>query len=1058
MSSYSYITPTISITLTENIAAITEPVFTSAPSVSGAAEVGGILICSPGAATEGPTFTYQWYQDGTTAIAGATAASYTCVTADVGHTLVCVVVATNVAGTAQAQTAPTGQVGTLAVNTGLPTISGIAVVGNTLSAGPGLWAGMPTLTYQWNDNGAAILGATNPTYTVQTSDLGNTLTVTVTATIAGVTGSTQATSLPTAVVTTGVAGEAVCTSPPVIDGTAQVGVMLAADPGEWTNDPTFTYQWYQDGTMAIAGAAASTYTCVTGDLGHTLTVTVTASVAGLPSAQASSAPTAAVVAAVPSSPQVVQAPSSAGMVTTYSNATAHSNTLGSVTSGNTLLLAVLVGPGATVTGVTGLGAAWTPLASVSDSAGTCGQLQFYKGTGAAGSGYATVNANEATFWSVGLFEVSNFGALDFSSYNTTTTAAVAPSTTETMVFTPHAPNDLIFAIVRGVSNVTAGPASYVTDGGYCSVGWVSDTTSAPESFTWTQAASQPYLILGVGIQGAAVISTLLPAAPTGPTAPTSGYRLLLADDFVGMFLDPNIWTATREYPGAASVSSGYNTFEVEAFDSANVSVASSLCTLTAKAQTVTVPSPPTGFPSTCNYTSGLICTANAANAFLFSPLNAGTLYFEAKIRIPGSATASATSTFPAFWADSARTYGNSSNNAAWTREMDFFEFHAPTALDSVNLYPAGGYGTGGSLVNTGAYESGTVADMSQAFHLYTVQVNSDGSFQLWIDGVSQWTVPAHEAKDWMCLILDYALAAVPDSGWVGDVMEIDYVMAWQDAGVTAGSGVLGGGVASGTMVAPSGATVPGAPTSVVATPGDTVASVAFSAPASTGGATITSYTVTASTGQTATGSTSPIMVTGLTDGTAVTFTVKAHNTVGAGPASAASAPVTPSSSPTVLVLGATSIVGAGQTSAAGYYFGSPYTATEGSGTSVDFRFYGSGGSASQVFTPAIYATSGGVPTTLLGTGAPVTVTAGAAAQWWTSALSGVSITNGATYVLALLSGATGSEAELYAVDGTGTNFYVFGSSFPSTWGSTSSEATQWTFAVDYDSSGAILVL
>jgi trimeric autotransporter adhesin len=89
------------------------------------------------------------------------------------------------------------------------------------------------------------------------------------------------------------------------------------------------------------------------------------------------------------------------------------------------------------------------------------------------------------------------------------------------------------------------------------------------------------------------------------------------------------------------------------------------------------------------------------------------------------------------------------------------------------------------------------------------------------------------------------------------------------------------------------ATVPGAPTNVVATAGDAQASVAFTAPASNGGSAITGYTVTASTGQTASGSTSPIVVTGLTNGTSVTFTVVATNSVGNSSASAASNSVTP---------------------------------------------------------------------------------------------------------------------------------------------------------------------
>ena len=94
------------------------------------------------------------------------------------------------------------------------------------------------------------------------------------------------------------------------------------------------------------------------------------------------------------------------------------------------------------------------------------------------------------------------------------------------------------------------------------------------------------------------------------------------------------------------------------------------------------------------------------------------------------------------------------------------------------------------------------------------------------------------------------------------------------------------------------ATVAGAPTSASATAGDGQANVSFSAPSSNGGASISSYTVTASPGgATASGSSSPINVTGLSNGTSYTFTVVANNSVGASSASAASNAVTPAGVP-----------------------------------------------------------------------------------------------------------------------------------------------------------------
>ncbi len=95
--------------------------------------------------------------------------------------------------------------------------------------------------------------------------------------------------------------------------------------------------------------------------------------------------------------------------------------------------------------------------------------------------------------------------------------------------------------------------------------------------------------------------------------------------------------------------------------------------------------------------------------------------------------------------------------------------------------------------------------------------------------------------------------------------------------------------------------VPGAPGSAQAVAGDTQASISFTAPSSNGGAAITGYTVSVSPADVApvSGAGSPIVVTGLTNGQAYTFSVTADNVAGTGPASVATTSTTPKATQTI---------------------------------------------------------------------------------------------------------------------------------------------------------------
>lgn len=100
------------------------------------------------------------------------------------------------------------------------------------------------------------------------------------------------------------------------------------------------------------------------------------------------------------------------------------------------------------------------------------------------------------------------------------------------------------------------------------------------------------------------------------------------------------------------------------------------------------------------------------------------------------------------------------------------------------------------------------------------------------------------------------------------------------------------------LAASPASSVPSAPLNVIAEAGDGQAKVSFHASENDGGSPILSYTVTAwvngsATTITKSSDTSPIIVTGLTNGTTYTFRVEATNKIGNSVPSAPSNPVTP---------------------------------------------------------------------------------------------------------------------------------------------------------------------
>ncbi len=146
--------------------------------------------------------------------------------------------------------------------------------------------------------------------------------------------------------------------------------------------------------------------------------------------------------------------------------------------------------------------------------------------------------------------------------------------------------------------------------------------------------------------------------------------------------------------------------------------------------------------------------------------------------------------------------------------------------------------------------------------------------------------------------------------------------------------------AQSNSVTPTGATAPAAPTGISAGPATSQAQVSWTAPNANGSA-ITGYTITPFIGTTAqtpvpvsNGSATSATVTGLTNGTAYTFTVSATNAVGTSAASTASGAVTPENTIFDFTTPATPDAGDGTSVEVGVKF---MSSTAGSVTGI--RFY-----------------------------------------------------------------------------------------------------------------------
>ena len=191
--------------------------------------------------------------------------------------------------------------------TGLPTITGTAEVGETLTAdttgiadADGL--GNAAFAYQWLAADDEINGATASTYTLANDDAGKALKVRVSFTD-DEGNDEQLTSAVTGAVAAAPPPNTPATGAPTISGTARVGETLTANTTGISDDDglynaAFAYQWLAD-DAEINGATASTYTLADADAGKAIKARVSFTDDVGNDEQLTSAMTGAVAAAPP---------------------------------------------------------------------------------------------------------------------------------------------------------------------------------------------------------------------------------------------------------------------------------------------------------------------------------------------------------------------------------------------------------------------------------------------------------------------------------------------------------------------------------------------------------------------------------------------------------------------------------------------------------------------------------------------------------------------------------------------------------------------------------------
>ena len=776
--------------------------------------------------------------------------------------------------------------------TSTPSTSSSSVVPATVPGAPtsvtatSTTSGSATIAFTApSDGGSAITG-----YTITSSPAGATCTVGANATTYTCTGLTDGTAYTFAVVAVNAVGNSVSASSGSLttQGAASAPSTISAVPGD--SKATVTFSGAVANGSTITGYTVKAYDSTGNEVpGSSCTVTTAATNASCE-----------VTGLTNGSSYTFKA---------FTNSTANSTAVSSVVSIPTSTITPAKAPDAPsaveVTAGTGkISVSWEEPAS-NGATITSYTVQAYDSSGAAIAGATcTVNAPTKTCdVSTNLVAGTNYTFKVTATSSAGTSAASTASTSVAVNAAPSAPIN-VTAIASNASTtiswdppvsingsaitgytVTAYKAGVLVSGVTCTTTGTETCTinglTNGDAYTFSVTATNAIGTSVASVASAAATPSTVPGAPTAVTAVVGDTQATIS------------FTAPTDNGGAALTS--YTVTSSPGDFSCTVNAPTTSCTVSGlsngTAYTFTVKASNANGASLASTASSSITPAKAPDAPTDVTVVAGT----GKITVSWAAPASNGSPITSYTVQAYDSSGTAVVGATCVATAP-----AVTCDVSTNLAAGSNYTfkvTATSTAGTSLASDASVAVAINAAPSLPINVTAVASnvaaavtweAPLDINGsaINGYTVTAYTLAN-VASGTCTTNAATLTCSITGLTNGVDYKFA-----VTATNGI-GTSLESELSAAVTPSTVPNAPTSLTVAVGNTEATVSFTPPVNSGGSAVTIYTVTGSNGRSATGTSSPIEMVGLTNGTAYTFTVTASNKNGESVASVASNPVTP---------------------------------------------------------------------------------------------------------------------------------------------------------------------